>query len=399
MPDLIKPARIGKKLSAGKHMRKVIYSLGFLLYLYVYLLIYINSSFLAKFVGDSGAGFVFTAGSVLAIVLFMIVPSILRRFGNVRIAVFSIFLLFLATMGLVYTESSVPIVVFFLGTLLLFRMASYSFDLFLEHESSDSETGSIRGIFLTITNVALVLAPLTTGFIVGDQGVYEKAYFVSGLLLIPLVFLISYFFKDFKDPEYSHFSFFKTAVRVLKNKDLRDITASNLILRIFYATMVIYTPIYLNQQIGFGWEKLGIIFTIMLLPFVLLEIPVGALADKKFGEKEFLTAGFIWVAVSTLFISFFTEPVFWVWALILFSTRVGASVVEIMTETYFFKKIDGDDSDILGFFRMVQPMAYIIAPLLAGIFLLFFDLRWLFIVLAFVVLLGTKFSLALKDTL
>ena len=63
--------------------------------------------------------------------------------------------------------------------------------------------------------------------------------------------------------------------------------------------MVIYTPIYLHEHIGLPWSDIGIIFTIMLLPFVLFEFPAGKLADGKWGEKEPPIIGIILIAVST----------------------------------------------------------------------------------------------------
>jgi MFS family permease len=137
----------------------------------------------------------------------------------------------------------------------------------------------------------------------------------------------------------------------------------------------------------------------MLVPFVILELPLGKLADKKLGEKELMTGGFIWLAVSTAILSFVETPFLILWAILLLLTRVGASTVEIMTETYFFKKIDEHDSDLLGFFRMVQPASYVIAPIIASIVLMFVDFRWLFMVLGIICLYGIRWSLSLKDTL
>ena len=102
--------------------------------------------------------------------------------------------------------------------------------------------------------------------------------------------------------------------------------------------MVIYTPIYLHEYIGFGWDKIGIIFSIMLLPFVILDFPLGKLSDK-IGEKKMLMAGFLIMTSSVLAIPLMTEPLLWLWAVILFMTRVGAATIESLSESYFFKVI------------------------------------------------------------
>ena len=88
-----------------------------------------------------------------------------------------------------------------------------------------------------------------------------------------------------------------------------------------------------------------------------------------------------------------------VWALLLFATRVGASAIEVMNETYFFKKVHASDSDIIGFFRNAGPFAYIIGPAIASTLLYFIDYKYLFIILGVIMLFGTRLSLSIKDTL
>ena len=190
----------------------------------------------------------------------------------------------------------------------------------------------------------------------------------------------------------------RTLLQVFKNRDIRSIFVTQFLLRFFYSWMVIYTPIYLYQHIGFNWSTIGVIFFIMILPFVLLEIPLGRIADKVLGEKEILTVGFIIIAIFCALIGF-TESInpAW-WAFLLFGTRVGASSVEIMSETYFFKLIDGEDTNLISVFRDMRPLAYIIAPLVTSISLFFVDLQQTFIILAVIVLSGVIFSLAIKDT-
>jgi MFS family permease len=90
------------------------------------------------------------------------------------------------------------------------------------------------------------------------------------------------------------------------------------VLNFFFAWMVIYLPLLLAKEIGFSWDKIGFIFTIMLLPFLLFELPAGILGDRKLGEKELLVFGFVVMFISTLAIPLLSVPAFWSWALLLF---------------------------------------------------------------------------------
>ena len=172
------------------------------------------------------------------------------------------------------------------------------------------------------------------------------------------------------------------------------------LLQIFYACMTIYTPIYLHTNLGLPWSSIGIIFSIMLLPFVFVQFPAGKLADAILGEKEILSVGFIIMALATTTIFFIDSKSILVWALILLGTRVGAALVEIMCDVYFFKKVDNKNANLISFFRMSRPFAYIISPLVVAIILSVFglDLKSLFLILGFLMFFGLRYSLAIVDT-
>jgi len=204
-------------------------------------------------------------------------------------------------------------------------------------------------------------------------------------------------FKSIKDVTLPHIQIKETITSFLQDKNLYNIFSAQFLLQLFYAFMSIYTPLYL-QQLGFTWSEIGVMFSIMLLPFVLIEIPVGTLEDKKYGEKEFLTIGFIVLGISTLCISFITTKSFFIWTSILFITRIGAALVEISTDTYFFKKVDQQKTNIIGFFRITRPLSFIVAPLLATLSLQFIPFQYTFIIIGACMIIGTRYSLALEDT-
>jgi len=343
-------------------------------------------------------GLIYTIGSVMAVALLISLPKLLGRFGNFNISLVILFLEILALLALAITANPIFIFISMALTLGLIRVIGFNIDVFLESLSKDESTGSIRGFFLSIANVAWVISPILAAFILGEDN-YSRLYFVSAVVAMPVILMFIYKFRDFKDPVYHQVPFLKTLKTMFNRKDIKRVVITNVLLRFFYSWMVIYTPIYLREHVGFEWSEIGIIFTIMLVPFVLLEAPLGKIADKYLGEKELLTLGFLIMAVATAYLSFINGGGLLVWALVLFMTRVGASMVEIMSETYFFKKIDGTDSNILSVFRMTGPVSYIVGPLVATIILSFIGIQYLFLVLGIIMLTGLYYSLALKDTL
>ena len=182
------------------------------------------------------------------------------------------------------------------------------------------------------------------------------------------------------------------ALRSLKRgSDQARIITVQFILNFFYAWMVIYLPLLLSKEMGFSWPQIGVIFTIMLLPFLIFELPAGILSDRKIGEREILALGFVIMFIATFIIPSLVSATFLVWAAILFATRIGASLVEISSETYFFKHVKEADTGLISLFRMTRPLAYVIAPLLALPIIYFFSYSASFYFLAFFVLLGLFF--------
>jgi len=372
--------------------------MAFFLNLHVAIPTYINSTFLENFIPKEFVGIIYTIGALLAIFAFIILPNLLEKYGNYRVGITALFVEFIAILGLSITKDPIFILVSFIISLVLIRVVSFNADIFLESLSSDSKTGGIRGFFLSTSSAAWVAAPVLGGFLLGN-GNFSRLYLVSALVSLPVFFFLITKFKNFRDPNYDRMSFWKTLRLIWIKNDIRKIVLINTLLRFFYSWMVIYTPIYLKEVMGFSWSEIGLIFSIMLTPFVFLQAPLGKIADKYLGEKELLSAGIFILVLATAVLSFIKIPSFILWALVLFLTRVGASSSEVMSETYFFKKIDGTDSNLVGFFRMTGPIAYVISPLVATFILGFAGLHYLFLILGIIMLFGLWFSFSLKDTL
>lgn len=145
-------------------------------------------------------------------------------------------------------------------------------------------------------------------------------------------------------------------------------------------------------------DILTVITPIALIPFIIFEVGLGRIADNRLGEKEILTAGFILMAITTAGLSWITTSSVLVWAGVLFLTRTGASMVEVMTESYFYKKVGPEDSHLITFMRTIRTSAYIVGPLLGSLVLSFIDYRYLFLVLGIIMLTALPYALTIKDT-
>lgn len=374
-----------------------IYVVSFFFTLHVALPVYVNSSFLSTLVSKNYIGIIYTLAAFLTIIALVLVPKLLRSIGDYFATLLFIVLEIAALTGIAVFGNAGLIIALFIISSVLITLISFDFDLIVEGFSKNASTGSIRGLYLTSANVAWVIAPALAALLL-DGDAYWRVYVIAAALFIPGLLIFASKLEHFKDPLYRTAHFKKTVLAVWRAKDLRVIFSISFLLQFFFTLMVIYTPIYLHEHIGFAWKELGVIFSIMLVPFLLLEAPLGRLADKVLGEKELLIAGFLVMAFATGAMYFFTAPSFALWAALLFTTRVGAAMVEVMTETYFFKKVNASDANIVGLNRTVRPFAGMLGPLAATALLAFISLPSLFLALGVFMLLGVPLAAVLKDT-
>lgn len=361
---------------------------------------YINSSFLERYVSQSDVGLVVAVSSALTVLTVLTTTVFLAVFGNFKTAIAATLVNFLVSLGLGlgFFGDVGWLFVFFAVHTIMIPVTLFTLDVFLESNTRDESTGSVRGIFLSMGMIAALIAPALSGVLAGDENNYEAAYLASALFLIPVLVILTARFRTFTDPIYEVLSPRKMVVAIFHNKNLLHVSMAQFLMRFFFSWYVVYLPIYLNQTVSFSWPEIGIILFIMLIPYILLEYPAGKLADKYFGEKEIMAIGFVLSAASTAALFFFSEPILWVWAAILLLTRAGTALIESMTETYFFKQIDGDDTSILSIFRMLRPLGYMVGPFLAGLLLLIVSIQTLWLILAFIMLCGVFSAYALEDT-
>ena len=376
-----------------------VYIATFFLSLHYSIGLYVDSSYLAKFFGDIGINTIYFAGSLFTILALLVVPKLLRRFGNYTLAIIFAILEIISLLSLTLINSPILVAAVFVFHVVAVSVLSYNLDIFIEHGSEDATTGETRGLFLTIMNLAVFFGPTIAGFLLSENQ-FWKIYTVSAILVLPALFIIARKLSQFCDPEYKDVSLREMLYTAWQNKNIRNISIANFLLQFFYSWMIIYMAIYLTKFAHFSWEEIGIIFGIMLLPFIFLQFPLGEMADRRFGEKEMLIIGFIITALSTASLSFLNpQTSILIWASILFVTRVGAATIEIMTETYFFKQIEASDMGLISFFRHTRPLSFIIGTASASVFLLFVDTQYLFLALGVIMLSGIYFAMKIEDTL
>lgn len=375
----------------------IVYFLNLILSLHYYLVLYVNSSFLETTLGKDGISLLYIIGSAVSLITFILTPRILSLVGVWQYLLLVTAGEFFAVLGLSSLHTPVSLALFFVLHQTFSAMVFFSLDVFLEEITKEETfTGELRGLYLTVSNLALVISPLLAGSIIAQSG-FQKLYLISALLCIPLFIVAFSSLHGVAKQNPRHIKTLHTLRALWKNKDVFFVSCAHLVLQLFYAWMVIYVPLYLVKYIHFDWKEIGALFTIMLLPFVLFEIPAGWLSDKKLGEQEMMIGGFL-ISTGAIVAIPFLHGAFLSWAIVLFISRVGASLVEVTTESYFFKKIGAKDSDLLSIFRMTRSVSYLVTPAIVVVTFLALSFQYSFFILALITLSGILFASRIRDT-
>lgn len=377
---------------------KSVFAASFILTISLALTSYIDSSFLETFIVKSRVGLLFTISALGSLIYIANAPKILENLGvfNTFKTIAGVYIL--AIIGLTHFNTATLVQLSFITYWITATAMYLTIDVLIEHYSDVSVKGKTRGFYLTIYNLAFLIAPFIAGILADGVG-FKGVYITSGLFITLMIYFFMHEFKDLKlFPKRNKENFLQNFLDLFKTDNLREVYLVAFSLSFFFALMTIYMPIYLHQNIGFSWQEIGAIFAIMHIPYVLLEIPWGRIADNILGEKEIMGAGIIIIGLCTIAIGFISSHEFWVWACALSLTRIGASMVQVTTESYFFKKIKRGDTNKISIFRNASPIAMLVAPAVASIFLSVVDLRELFIILGIIVLLALMPNYKLHDT-
>lgn len=361
---------------------------------------YTSSTYIEQFIPSQYVGLIYVIASIGAIGLAFVSNRILRAIGNVNfvLILMSAITILLLLIGFAFTPL-ITIIAFILF-LTINPQIYFNIDIFLETliGADENSTGSKRGIILTLMSIASFFSPIAMSYIVGHENNLSGVYFAAAGVGLIFIMLIIARFRNFYDPAYILIKPLEIITKTHLNSDLKIVLYAQFLLQFFFTWAIIYFPLYLATEIGLDWDAIGKIIAVGLFAFVLIEYPAGRLADKHIGEKELMALGFVIIALSSASISFLNTTDIIFWMIIIFMTRVGASLVEVTTESYFFKQVKGNDSSLISTFRLTRPIANLFGALIGSLSLLFLPFNLIFVVLGLILVTGVFVTTRLTDT-
>ena len=392
-------------IRAGKHPRRFLgafFTLVLVNFIFAWAIFstsYVNSSFLGTFFDAEMVSLIYVLASAANITMLFSLPFAIRALGVWPLVIIIIPVLQLSILLFGLAATAMVAGIFFLVRGASIVSLRYFLDLYVESITEDeTKTGNMRSLYITGANIGVILGPITASILIfGDN--YDALYSFSALMLAA-VFLISLFQLHRYKPSIPDTGKFIESIKSLGTCliSVRRTMVVQLIYHMWNTWIIIYAPLYLVQS-GYEWQFIGGLIAIALLPYLFLEIPLGILADKKWGEKEIMVVGVVVLALMTGLLSLVSiDSQIILWSLVFIAMRIGAAMVEVATESYFFKQVDEEDSALISMFRMLAPLGGLLGPLIALAIIPFTGLGYLFGVLGAIILVAIPFAARIHDT-
>ena len=260
--------------------------------------------------------------------------------------------------------------------------------------TTKNNIGKTEGIFFVVSNFSWLIGPFVGGIIAQAYG-FKAMFFISGLFCFVSFFLSSnksIKFKIIKNETKGEF--FKNFKDYFKNKELAVVYLLSVALAFWWVFIYTYTPLYL---ISLGEKTIGYVLFALVIPLLILEIPVGRLADK-WSYKWLMFIGFSLMSFIALLLYLNGSLYFYIILIILGS--LGAAMIEPLREAYLFKIIKiKDERRFLTIFRTGYEIGYLAAPLIYSFVLINNGTNYtqLFLIIAIIIFLFGLTCLFLKE--
>lgn len=382
------------------HPRVILFVGNFFFSMFAAITIYILLPFLSSFMPEAYTGLVVAFGGLVAVLFFPFLPGLVARYGAQELTLIFAIVEMIALFALAAAPGAIGGSLLIIITIALQPFISYELDLLLEAATAEKKetVGRERAVFLTAWNFGALAAPLLLGALLVNSNDYSKVFIAAAALLTPFVVLFAArTLPKGITPKISHLQ--DTLVCMIHDRDLAAVTFAHFLLYLFYTWAPFYVPIYLHQVLNIPWSELGWMFSIMLIPYALLEYPAGWLADKYLGDKKLMYVGFILAGLALASFSLLSpsSPLFLILTILIFS-RIGAALIESMTEGHFFRRVSIQDINSMSIFRGIWPLANIVGSVVGSLILFFGNFQFLFTVAgAFILIAGVAATSLIQD--
>jgi len=267
-----------------------------------------------------------------------------------------------------------------------------SIALFVRDFSKKENLGHEEGVFYKFNNIGYLIGPVFGGYIGTKFG--NNYVFIASAMVSMFAFIYFYHNHVIQKQIKMTVEDSNPVPNVFKNTkefflDTNRIKAyiNTVVLVLWFSFKNLYVPLYILLA-GYQENTTGLILSIGILPFIVLEVKVGEYADR-YGLRLPISTGFFIMGLALLGVFISPYPIL-NFALIIMG-NIGAALVEPLAELYAMENIPKDKEDRLyGIYKTADPVAYFLTAGMGALVLLVLPFNWLFLVFG-TVLIVTAF--------
>lgn len=359
--------------------------------------LYSESSYLESIVPLGFIGVIYSIAALISFAFTIKIGTLLNRWSNRSVLISVAILELISLLTLAYSTSVILSILSFIIHTVLLSVLFVSLNILVESVSKNEDTGRIRGAYLTILNLGILTGPFLASQIIGSG--FAILFMTAAFCLVPMIYILYKHLDHLHEPRYIAPDIIQSFKHLKGLANVRRIVFTQYTLELFWIIMIVYAPIYLIQNNILNLQTyLGVVIPIILIPFIILPYPLGRLADSKLGEKELLISGIFLMILGTVMFALLTIPPLAFYIFALFIARLGSSMVEEMTNSYFYKQVDHSQADLISIFTNTRNVALVSGPLIASAIVYSISIQAVFLTLAGILALSLIPLFKLHDT-
>ncbi len=266
--------------------------------------------------------------------------------------------------------------------------AIITLSLFVRDFSNSKDFGEDEGRYFKFQNIGYLIGPLVGGFLASQFG-YEIVFILSAAIVLAgfLYFYNHHVIKEsmaiINMKKVSTVKFFDNIRNYFSDPNRTKAYFMSFSLMAWFMVKRLYLPLYVIAS-GYLSSVTGIVMSLGIIPFILLEEKIGKYADKK-GIRMPISAGFFIIAGALLLT--FISPFPIINFIIIILASIGAAFIEPIQEYYLLKNTPKEqEEDLYGIYSTSTTVSAFLTPIIGALVLAVLPFKFIF--LAFAILIA-----------
>lgn len=278
-------------------------------------------------------------------------------------------------------------------------LAVITLSLFVRDFANSKDFGAEEGRYFKFQNIGYLIGPLIGGFLASQFG-YEIVFILAAGTVLGgfLYFYNHHVIKEsiaiINMKKTSTIKLFDNIKNYFSDRNRVKAYFISFSLMSWIIVKRLYLPLYVVAS-GYLSSVTGVILSLGIIPFIILEEKIGKYADEK-GIRIPISAGFFIIATCLLLV--FISPFPILNFIIIILASIGAAFIEPVQEYYLLKNTPKEqEEDLYGIYSTSVTVSSFLTPIIGALILAVLPFKFIFLVFAVLIALaGFYFRSRLK---